>query len=275
MDLSKFLWPDGKRVALTSCWDDGTTHDRRLIALFNERGLKASFNLCSGKFGLDAQQSAWKAYVREDEVATLYAGHEVCSHTVDHPRVWSVPVDQLRWEILEDRRRLEALVGYPVRGFVIPFGWATGYGQTIELARICGFKYVRHTAGIPEFEHPADFMDWHPTAHCSADLPRLWASMRQRSLDQPGQLFYFWGHSYEFEDDLGWDGIEAFARLAGESSGVYHATKGEIYDYISAWRNLDWSLDGALVRNNSARPVWFLRSGQPMRVGSGELLRME
>lgn len=274
MNLSKFLWPDGKRVALTSCWDDGTTYDRRLIAIFNQHGLKASFNLCSGKFGLDAQQSAWKAFVREDEVAALYAGHEVCSHTVDHPRVWSVPVDQLRWEILEDRRRLEALVGYPVRGFVIPYGWATGYDQTMELLRYCGFKYVRHTAGIPEFEHPADFMDWHPTGHCSADLPRLWASMRQRSLDQPGQLFYVWGHSYEFDDDLGWDGIETFARLAGASPGVYHATKGEIYDYISAWCNLDWSLDGTLVRNNSALPVWFLRGGQTMRIGSGELLRM-
>lgn len=274
MNLSTFLWPDGKRVALTSCWDDGTTHDRRLIAIFNEHGLKASFNLCSGKFGLDARQSAWKAFVREDEVATLYAGHEVCSHTVDHPRIWSVPVDQLRWEILEDRRRLEALVGYPVRGFVIPYGWATGYDQTMEFVRHCGFRYLRHTAGIPEFELPADFMDWHPTGHCSADLPQLWASMRRRSLDQPGQLFYFWGHSYEFDDDLGWAGIEAFAKLAGETPGVYHATKGEIFDYVSAWRNLDWSLDGTLVRNNSARPVWFLRGGQAMRIESGDLVRM-
>ena len=274
MNLSKLLWPDGKRVALTSCWDDGTIHDRRLIALFNEHGLKASFNLCSGKFGLDAQQSAWKAFVREDEVATLYAGHEVCSHTVNHPRVWSVPVDQLRWEILEDRRRLEALVGYPVRGFVIPFGWAAGYGQTLELVKHCGFRYVRHTAGIPEFEHPADFMDWHPTGHCSADLPRLWSTMCQRSLDQPGQLFYFWGHSYEFEDDLGWAGRKPSDRLAGETPGVDHAPKGDICGYVSAWRNLDWSLDGARVLNTSSLPVWFLRGGQTMRIESGELLRM-
>lgn len=275
MNISKFLWPDGKRIALTSCWDDGTIYDHQLIAIFNRYGLKASFNLCSGKFGMDTLGSGWKAFVHADEVAELYQGHEVCSHTVNHPRMWSVPVNQLRWEILEDRRRLEALVGYPVRGFVIPYSWATGYDWSMEFLRNCGYKYMRHTTSIPEFEHPADFMDWHPTAHCSANLPALWASMLQRGLDQPGQLFYLWGHSYEFEDDWGWEILESFAKLASKTAGVYHATKGEIYDYITAWRSMDWSLDGMLVRNNSALPLWFLRNGQTIRIESGQLLRLE
>jgi len=275
MNISKFLWKDGKRIALTSCWDDGTIHDRQLVAIFNRFGLKGSFNLCSGKLGLNAEQSGWKEFIRADEVAVLYQGHEVCSHSVNHPRVWSVPVDQLRWEILEDRRRLESLVGYPIRGFVIPYSWATGHAWSIDFVRNCGFKYMRHTTSIPEFEHPADFMDWHPTAHCSADLPKLWASMLQRSIDQPGQLFYLWGHSYEFDDDLGWEGIESFARLASETEGIYHATKGEIYDYVTAWRAMDWSLDGTIVRNNSALPLWFLRDGQTVKIKGGELLKLE
>lgn len=275
LNITKFLWPDGKRLALTSCWDDGTIYDRRLVEIFNHYELKASFNLCSGKFNLSADQSGWKSFIRADEVATMYQGHEVCSHTVNHPRVWSVPVDQLRWEILEDRCRLEALVGYPVRGFVIPYGWETGYDWMMGFLRNCGFKYMRHTASIPEFEHPADFMDWHPTAHCSADLPTLWASMLQRSLDQPGLLFYLWGHSYEFEDDLGWQGIELFAKLTSETRGVYNATKGEIYDYVTAWRALEWSLDGTHVRNNSALPLWFLRNEKAIRIANGQLLRLE
>jgi peptidoglycan/xylan/chitin deacetylase (PgdA/CDA1 family) len=275
MNISKFLWKDGKRLALTSCWDDGTIYDRQLVAIFNRYGLNASFNLCSGKFGLSAEQSGWKEFIRADEVAALYQGHEVCSHTVNHPRAWSVPVDQLRWEILEDRRRLEALVGYPVRGFVIPYNWAAGHEWCIGFVRSCGFKYMRHTASLPEFEHPADFMDWHPTAHCSANLPELWVSMLQRSIDQPGQLFYLWGHSYEFDESLGWDGIEAFAALAGGTPDVWHATKGEIYDYVTAWRRLEWSLDGTLVRNNSAILLWFLRGGQTVKIESGRLLRLD
>ena len=272
MNSVRFLWPDGKRIALTSCWDDGTIHDRRLVAILDRYGLRASFNLCSGKLGLSAEQSGWKEFVRADEVATLYEGHEVCSHSANHPRMWSVPVDQLRWELLEDRRRLEELAGYPVRGFAIPYNWPTGQEWSSAFARSCGFKYMRNSASVPQFEHPADFMDWHPTAHCAADLAALWASMLQRDQDQPGQLFSVHGHSYEFEDDLGWDAIESFARLASETAGVHHATNGGIFDYVTAWRSMDWSLDGTMVRNNSALPLWFLSNGQAVKIESGQLL---
>lgn len=60
MKTSQFLWPNGHRVALTSCWDDGTIYDRQLVAIMNRYGLKGSFNLCSGKFGLNAEQSGWR-----------------------------------------------------------------------------------------------------------------------------------------------------------------------------------------------------------------------
>jgi hypothetical protein len=180
----------------------------------------------------------------------------------------------LRWEILEDRRRLEALVGYPVRGFAIPYNWPTGQEWCREFVRSCGFKYMRNTAAVPQFEHPADFLDWHPTAHCSADLPGLWAAMLQRNQDQPGQLFYVHGHSYEFEDDWGWEVIESFARIASATAGVHHATKGEIYDYVTAWRNMDWSLDGTLVRNNSVLPLWLLCNGQTVKINGGQLLNL-
>jgi len=274
MNISRFLWPDGRKAALTSDWDDGTEYDRRLVEILNRHGLKASFNLCSGKLGLNRQQSGWKEFIRGDEVAALYQGHEVCSHSVDHPRPWSLPADQLRWEILEDRRRLEALVGYPVRGFALPFGWRTGFEWCKDFVRSCGFKYLRHTEAMPQFDLPGDFLDWKPTCHCGEDLQKHWGTFLERSKDQPGQLFYIFGHSYEFEDGLGWDSIAAFAALAGATSGVWHATKGQVYDYVGAWRNLDWSLDGTLVRNPSATPVWFLHNGLALKVDGGQLLQL-
>ena len=275
MNTSKFLWPDGQSFCLTSCWDDGTEYDRQLVAILNRYGLKGSFNLCSGKFGLDSQQSGWKAFISEGEVAGLYRGHEVCSHTVYHPRPWSVPIDQLRWEILEDRRRLESIVGYPVRGFVLPFGWKTGFDWCKEFVRSCNFKYLRHTESIPNFDLPADFLDWKPTCHCGEDIKKLWNIMLERGKDQPGQLFYLWGHSYEFEDDFGWEVIESFAALASGTPDIWFTTKGEVYDYITAWRNLDWSLDGTLVRNPSAAPVWFLCNRQTVKIEGGQFVRLK
>lgn len=275
MTLNHFLWPGGRRIALTSNWDDGTEHDRRLVDIFNREGLKASFHLCSGKLGLTAAQSGWRAFVGPKELRDLYAGHEVCSHTVDHPRLWSLSEDQARWQLCEDRRRLEDLAGYPVRGFAVPYGWPAGQALCRDLAKSCGFRYLRNSVTIPQFDHPSDFLDWHPNATCSDDLGRLWDSAFARSQDQPGQLFAFYGHSYEFEDDLGWESIESFARRAGGQAPVYHATNGEIYEYVMAWRSLDWSLDGSLVRNPSATRVWFLRDGEPTSVAGGESMRLK
>jgi hypothetical protein len=45
--------------------------------------------------------------------------------------------------------------------------------------------------------------------------------------------------------------------------------------YLTAWRGMDWSLDGTLVRNNSAQPLWFLRDGKTVRIESGQLMRLD
>ena len=63
--------------------------------------------------------------------------------------------------------------------------------------------------------------------------------------------------------------------MTSETAGVYHATKGEIYDYVTAWRAMDWSLDGTLVRNPSAMPLWILSNGQAIKIESGQLLHLD
>ena len=68
-----FTFPGGARRAVTLSFDDGTINDRRLVEAFNRHGIKATFNLVAGRLGLDG-------YVTRDEIASLYAGHEVASH---------------------------------------------------------------------------------------------------------------------------------------------------------------------------------------------------
>ena len=268
----RFSWPDGKRGALTSSWDDGTEYDRRLIAIFNEHGIKGSFYLNSGALGKTAAQSGWKNYVTADEVATLYRGQEVGSHTVTHPHLWQIPGATLRWEFTEDRRRLEALVGYPMRGAVMPFGWESGLDIMADQLGGLGFRYVRRTQLTDRFEHPADFLRWRPTAHCSADLSALWARYVVELARLPGTLLNLWGHSYEFEERQEWAKVEAWARAVGATAGVWHATQGEVYDYLTAWRSLAWSVAGDVVYNTSATTVFFSYDTKLLSVAPGQTL---
>ena len=42
------FFPFGKRIAVTTSFDDGVVQDRRVVKAFNEWGLKGTFNLNSG-----------------------------------------------------------------------------------------------------------------------------------------------------------------------------------------------------------------------------------
>ena len=57
-----------------------------------------------------------------DEWPELYKGFEIASHTVTHPTISRCPLSVVAEEILEDRKRLEMITGYPVRGLAYPNG---------------------------------------------------------------------------------------------------------------------------------------------------------
>ena len=149
-------FPGGVRKALTLSFDDGRDHDRRFVAKLNEYGLKGTFHLNSGFFGRDG-------YIRADEVATLYQGHEVSAHTVDHPFLEQSPPDQVANTILADRQALEALVGYPVRGMSYPFG--TYNDRVVSMLPALGIEYARTVASHGTFRMPEEPLTWHPTCH--------------------------------------------------------------------------------------------------------------
>ena len=77
---------------LTFSFDDGVWQDRRLVAILNKYGLKATFNLNSSLLGLKwknkyAERSVDTTRIFPSEVKELYKGHEVAVHTLTHPNL--------------------------------------------------------------------------------------------------------------------------------------------------------------------------------------------
>ncbi len=261
-----FSWPQGLTGALTTSWDDGTIYDRELIPILNQFGLKGTFNLNSGKFGLSAAQSGWKEYVRADEVFQLYAGHEVAVHTVNHPHLTGLSDAGIQFELLEDRRSLEGLVGYPVCGMAYPFGV---YDQRVmQIAREAGFVYSRGVKAGEVFALPDDFLQWTPTCHFSADLRSLWKNFM--AAKTPDKLFYLWGHSYEFAEQNNWQIIKDFAEMTASTPGIWHATNCQVYDYLKAWQDLEISSDGKVACNPSRHTVWARQEQRLIELPPGD-----
>ncbi len=265
MDISGFLWPDGLAGALTTSWDDGAPEDRRLVAILNEHSVRGTFNLNSARL---ARAGKGNDDIREDEVRSLYANHEVATHGHAHPYYTKLSDEEIAEDITADRRELERVTGAPVTGHALPFG---AYDARVLAAlRKCGICYSRTVNATKGFGLPDDFIEWHPTCHHKADLGGLWDRFLESA--QPDKLFYLWGHSYEFPRDSNWHIIDDFAASAGAEGSVWRATNMEAFEYVAAWRGLVRSVDGRAFRNPSATDVWVSLEGEPRRVPAGECL---
>lgn len=255
------LFQDGRKKALTFSYDDGTVHDRKLVALMNQYGMKGTFNLNSGLFGrcerkvIDGFDTDFTR-IDAEEVKELYKGHEVASHTLTHPSLTNLPSNMGAREVLQDRNNLENLTGELVRGFAYPYGT---YNEKVEeVLSACGIEYARTVNSTERFEIPQDFLEWHPTCH--HDSPKLMELAEKfcKGSAREAEIFYLWGHSYEFSQKENWQVIEDFMKYISEyKESVWLASNIEIADYVGAFKKLMRSTDGRIIYNPTGMTLWF------------------
>lgn len=257
----EMLFKDGKRKALTLSYDDGTVHDRKLVQMMNRYGIRGTFNLNSGLFSQKDQKTingieTDRSRIDAKEVKDLYKGHEVASHTVNHPSLTAIPSNMGAAEVIKDRKNLEELTGELVRGFAYPYGT---FNDTVEeILSACGIEYARTVVSTDSFELPQDFLEWHPTCH--HDSPKLMELAKQFCDGSDGnvRLFYLWGHSYEFAQNDNWQMLEDFFQyITKAAESIWMATNIEILEYVKAFRELKRSTDGRILYNPTGFNIWF------------------
>lgn len=237
---------------MTLSYDDGQIFDRKIVEIFNKYGIKGTFNLSAGKI-TDTENGK---YIGKNEVKNLYHGHEVACHTLNHTTLPFLMNEQIVQEIFENRYILEQLVGYPVRGFAYPMGV---FDERVkEILSSCGIKYARTTRTTARFDFPADYYEWASTCHHNDELIEKGKEFINRDRGTSINLFYIWGHSYEFEQNNNWDIIENFCRLIYENQDIWCATNIQLVDYFSAFQQLQSSVDGHQIFNPTATDIYLI-----------------
>ena len=259
----RFLYPEGKLKALTMSYDDGVSQDRRLIGIFNQYGIKGTFHLNSGLLDTGNRGAA-------ADVKALYAGYEVSCHTVTHPFLERVPRTEIAREIIEDRKRLEELCGYPVIGMSYPYG--TWNDEVVEIAKSCGIVYSRSTNATGGFGIPRNFLVWDPTCHHRDMLKKGEEFLNFNRY--PLALCYVWGHAYEFDNFNNWNDMEEFCKMMSHKDNIWYASNIEIYRYLEAVRGLVVSVNGATVYNPTATTVWYTYNEKNGVIRSGETITL-
>ena len=254
-------YKDGRHRAVTMSYDDAKEADRRIVEIFNRYGVKGTFHINSGRFGLPG-------IIPPEELAELYRGHEMAIHGVNHATLPYLPQHDMVKEILGDRCEVEKIAGYVVRGMSYANGAFSD--DVVSAARASGIKYARTAECTGAFRQPEDFMRWKPTCHHSAatELAERFVKLSYYT----GHLFYIYGHSYEFDKNNNWSLIENVCDILSSDERIWFATNGEVYDYLCAVRMIEVSADDKIIRNPTATDVWFSLDDETLCVKAGETL---
>lgn len=248
-------FPNWKTKAVTFSFDDGKLFDITLADIFAKYGAKCTFNLNYVNVGKEKYTD--RSFIKE-----LSKTHEIACHALTHPFLERLPDDQLRREIMDDKRGMEDIIGLPVSGFAYPYGT---YDERVKsVLKSAGFLYSRTTVATNYFGYPKDYLEWHPTCHQTKAFPLIEKFFNDYA---PLDAMYIWGHSYEFENK--WNEMEAILGELAKSDVVWYCTNIELYDYKKAIENLRISSDGTSIFNPSATTVYAVADGNKIEIKPG------
>jgi peptidoglycan/xylan/chitin deacetylase (PgdA/CDA1 family) len=218
------------------------------LEIFNKNGIKGTFNLNSGLEGDPVR-------IPQAEYKELYKGHEVACHTVTHPTISRCPLTSVAQEIIDDRKKLEQIMGYPVRGLAYPNG---SYSKEIcDMLPGLGIRYGRIVGNTDDFAIPEDFLRWKATCHHNHNLIENGKRFLELKKKQYLYMMYVWGHSYEFTNNDNWNLIEEFCEMMGGADDIWYATNIEIVDYMDVVKMAQFAADGSFVYNPCAKSLWL------------------
>ncbi|MBR3805317.1 MAG: polysaccharide deacetylase family protein [Clostridia bacterium] len=223
----------GKMKAITFSYDDGVTQDLRVIEMFNRYGLKGTFNLNSGGFGgrfsnYIEGNLVYRDKVFAHDVRAIYEGHEVASHTLNHPDLTKLSEEDIVYQIEEDRKRLSDLVEYDIVGLAYPCGYVDGRVVDIIKSKT-GIKYARTVNVTHGFDLPSDLyrLDF-STRNFGEGLFELAEEFINLKPDEP-KILSIWGHAYEFDWHRDWHIFERFCNLISGHSDIFYGTNREVF----------------------------------------------
>ena len=226
------------RKAVTFSYDDGISQDKRLVEIFNQYGLKATFNLNTG---IQTEESRFEIEgvpihrMNQEDIGDLYHGHEIAVHGLTHTAPVNCSQEQMEKEFGQDIRNITKLYGQ------VPVGMAYSYGvydeNAIKYLKSKGIRYARVVEATGNFELPKELLLLKPTCHHNDE--KIFDLIQKFLEEEPKEgevwLFYIWGHSYEFDVSRNWDRIEKICRLLSGKEDIFYGTNRqclELFDCI-------------------------------------------
>ena len=214
------MW-NGKKKAITFSFDDGVLQDIRAIEILDKYGLKATFNLNSGKFGTKNPYETngrivERTLIEPSQVKGLYKNHEVAVHTIG--------------QVERDREMLESLTGKEIRCMAYPCGGVNNNDAVAETIKATTkIRFARTITSTYSFDLQENLLRFNPTIHFRDErVFDLIEEFLALNTDDP-KLFYIWGHTYELDStDGAWERFEELCSMLSNKEEIFYGTNGEV-----------------------------------------------
>ena len=80
---------------------------------------------------------------------------------------------------------------------------------------------------------------------------------------------------YEFDKEEEWERIEKLMRMVSNRSEVWYPTTMELYNYVKAYKSLDYSIDMNTIYNPTSYDIWLAKDGKPFVVPAGKTVNLQ
>ena len=128
-----------KKIIVTTSWDDGRKQDLRILELLDKYNLKGTFYICPNE--IDVPELKGHMALSPDEIKQISKTQEIGAHTLSHPNLTKLPLNEVESEIKSSKQRLEGILGKEIDMFCYPSGQYNN--RIISLVRQAGFKGAR------------------------------------------------------------------------------------------------------------------------------------
>jgi len=210
-------------IVVTTSWDDGYNADFKVFKLMKKYDLKGTFYVCINRKNFNRLSNS--------EIKQISKTQEIGAHTLTHPALTKISLNEVKQEALGSKRELEKILGKKVLSFAYPYG---RYNQLVEeVVKKSGFVMARA-------DKPFHFSNRDPFAinvSCDAYQHRFlgncllltqsgqeglkflftegfandWVKLAKKTFDfvlRFGGVWHLHGHSYEIERSNLWENLE-------------------------------------------------------------------
>jgi peptidoglycan/xylan/chitin deacetylase (PgdA/CDA1 family) len=226
---------------ITTSWDDGHLLDLPLAAELAARGLPGTFYVSPSCQEIPQQQRLTPTALRQ-----LAETGEIGGHTLTHPRLPDISLDEARREIVEGKDALEEELGHAVTTFCYPYG---AYGKEHPaLVRSAGFTMARTVERFCT-RRPDKLWEMGTTTHAyrhltdgieicrrtrslrhAAGMWHNWDRLGRQLLAETrskGGVFHLWGHSWEVDANDDWTRLRRILDEMADQDAVF-VTNGQL-----------------------------------------------